>query len=416
MRSLSFLFLLLLCSLFHDGLAQDNNTSGKDEISLNLLRAPASPAATMLGISPSQIEKPADPAAFMTSISTATENFSVIPTNYAVDIAPAWLFWGDSITLKDYLSPKSGNSIAQSFVISMATTTKKEAKNSSLNVTRFSTGIKFSILRGEIDTATKADLIELQDLMKKLILPFALGLEALEKNNPDYQKLVQEENQIMTDTTKSFPERDSLTAPIRKKKIAIEQSIKQSMMEAKDKKDSLATRFDEVRRKSESIRINRFGGKLDFAGALVWNFPGMTFSKGSLNSAGAWLTGGWEGKKGFSVLGMLRYLYNPGDSVFIDETTTEIANLQLVDAGLRLIYNHPVSKFGFSGEALFRNFLNDDSRDPTWRFMINAEYEVGRNKKLSLSFGKDFDLTLSKDGQVIVALNLLLGFGTTKHL
>lgn len=66
-------------------------------------------------------------------------------------------------------------------------------------------------------------------------------------------------------------------------------------------------------------------------------------------------------------------------------------------------------------ESLFRQKVNIQDDPFSWRFTVNAEYEVGRNKKLSLSFGKDFDGTLTGDSDLIMALNFLMGFGTGKQ-
>ena len=130
--------LFLAIFLCNQCLAQDS--------SLNILRAPSSPAANMLGISPSDIQRPTDPSAFMVSLQNATNSFSALPNSYAVDIAPAWLLMGQMITYNQFISNANiSKNIWQSLVISAATT------DSSGISTKLGFGLKFSILRGEVN-------------------------------------------------------------------------------------------------------------------------------------------------------------------------------------------------------------------------------------------------------------------------
>src|ERR1043165_4185912 len=78
-------------------------TAQVNDSSLNILKAPTSPAANMLGISPSDVQRPTDPSAFMLSIQDASHDFSALPKSYAVDIAPAWLFGGHKITYEQFV-------------------------------------------------------------------------------------------------------------------------------------------------------------------------------------------------------------------------------------------------------------------------------------------------------------------------
>ena len=46
----------------------------------------------------------------------------------------------------------------------------------------------------------------------------------------------------------------------------------------------------------------------------------------------------------------------------------------------------------------------------------SADYDLGNNRKLTVAFGRDFDGTVSKSGNVIAALNFLAGFGNRKKV
>src|SRR5688572_14620568 len=118
-----------------------NAEAQQDSVSLDLLRAPASPAANLIGISPSQVEKPSDPAAFAVSIQNATNNFSQLPSSYAVDFAPAWLFAGNRIDLNEFLSNNNmGKTLWQSLVVSSAITDNQNDEDTIPNSTKAAFG------------------------------------------------------------------------------------------------------------------------------------------------------------------------------------------------------------------------------------------------------------------------------------
>src|SRR5438477_12673520 len=70
-------------------------------INLNLLRAPTSPGFILLNKQPSDIERPTTPTDFMVNFSNASSGFSALPQNYAIEVAPCWLFGGKNITFKE---------------------------------------------------------------------------------------------------------------------------------------------------------------------------------------------------------------------------------------------------------------------------------------------------------------------------
>jgi hypothetical protein len=113
------------------------------------------------------------------------------------------------------------------------------------------------------------------------------------------------------------------------------------------------------------------------------------------------------------VYGIIRYLYNP-DKIYADEKNIlKQSDLSTLDGGMRLLYDNPNTAFTFSGEAVYRSVLNKTDVKPTWRFTINADYEVAPQKILTLAFGRDFDGMFNKDGNVIAAINFVMGLGNS---
>jgi len=49
--------------------------------------------------------------------------------------------------------------------------------------------------------------------------------------------------------------------------------------------------------------------------------------------------------------------------------------------------------------------------DPSWRLVLSTEYEVAKNRKVTFSFGRNFDGAISKGGNLIAAINFIAGFG-----
>ena len=128
-------------------------------------------------------------------------------------------------------------------------------------------------------------------------------------------------------------------------------------------------------------------------------------------NAGVWLNFGANYQNGFSLMGITRFFQNP-DKVFTESNGTyNSANISTLDAGARIVYDHPGSRFSLSTEAIYRSVLTKNTIDPSWRWVMNAEYDIGNNQRLTLLFGRAFNGTTTSDGNVIAALNFLKGIG-----
>jgi len=150
------------------GNAWSQNTNNETEY--DLLKAPVSPASNLLGFAQSDINKPTDVSEFMVSLQSASDSYTSLPSNYAVDIAPFWLLkskaLGD-ITTKGLENSYGKNVIPQSLVLSFAI---KNVDSTTINFNTNSTyagfGLKFSIYRGDYDKTTKEKLSQIQNLQK----------------------------------------------------------------------------------------------------------------------------------------------------------------------------------------------------------------------------------------------------------
>jgi hypothetical protein len=157
--------------------------------SLDLLKAPQSPAFQLLGVEPSSIERPSDPTDLIASVRQGTDDFTRFPSNYALEMAPFHLTRKSQFNRIDkFLRDNSvGNNVAQSFLISVGTTTQKSQVWNRDN-SRAAVGFKFSLLRGKADTAVLWGSKDLKKVGKITALVGAKSVE-IHNNDPEYVRL-----------------------------------------------------------------------------------------------------------------------------------------------------------------------------------------------------------------------------------
>lgn len=388
------------------GIAQAKDTTkalranGDTSWVINTLKAPSSPAASLIGISPSSIQRPTDPSAFTTSFLNATNNFSTIPNSYAVDFAPAWLFSGRNISYNQFNSDKLKNNLWQSLDVSLAMNNVKDSLTNNTNTT-LGIGIKISFLRGKINSKANHLVDQTYALLSQVTALQQQKLLAYEKIHPGYLAL----------------QRSLHTLPdsVRIIRIAQLNTTRDSIFKLAN--TELKNQLDSVKSIGQSIDFTRYGWKLDLASGLSYYFPKQNFSNGTLNNAGAWLTGGYEDEGNrISFLGILRYLYNPKHAFADANNILSQTNLSTFDSGIRLLFETVDSKFTFGGEVIYRSILNNTAVKSSTRYSVSTDYEIGKNQLLSFVFGRDFDGTINKGGSLLAALNFIIGFGNTKSI
>lgn len=385
------------CTFFIAFSQSANNT---DSITLNVLSAPASPAFNLLGISPSAIQSPTDLTAFRLSVQNATNNFTSFPSNYAADLSPASIFNIKNQTLDKFNSTKFRDVFWQSFDVSFAIAKMDSngvEKNDSTAFTKFGFGLKFSFIRPRwIDSTQKyIDSIYYYQHLSNL------QRRELFRNNP----LIDSIEKLITNTD------DRAEA---QRLIALIPHIEDSLLLSRSE-DIVASN---LKRLASGLTIKRKGLFLDFATGMVIDFPGERFNNGTFSRAGAWLTGGFENtsNNGLSVLAIARYLYQP-DKIFADDNgKIKAADISTFDAGAKLDFRGSNARLSLNIETIYRSVLNKNTIDPSWRTVFNASYNVGMNKLLTFSFGKNFDGSITKDGNLVAALNFIMGFGSSKKI
>ena len=379
-------------------------------LSLNSLKSPISPASTLLGINSSEIQKPTDLTGLLVSVRNATNDFTSLPSSFAVDIAPKWLFDNKNISLQDYFSNKVADNFKQSFLISYAQMSQKDDNYDGL---KQGIGIKFSLCRGEIrDQKYINTLNKVRELHR---MEFDLQDEYKRKHGSveDIEEFKKLDSMLMDPATSE------------KDKIIINQLMEdledryndQMMSEIKSKMESL---YEEIIDLEETITPVRKGFILDFSAGTIIKYDNFKINSSSLTNSSFWVTIGYDGLKTdtadnsyFSVLGLSRLVMNNADELYKSGVDERYASW---DNGLRLAFNTTNQKFTFSGEIISRRLFNTPSagKDFVTKYLLSAELQIGKNQRLSFTYGRDFENRITKEGNVIGLLNFVTGFFSKK--
>lgn len=374
-----------------------------DTTNLDLLRGPISPASSILGISSNDIQRSTDVKGFMMSLQNASQNFSVLPSSFAIDIAPYWL--GKNGKRFSHVTNNT-NTISKTFVISFATRNfQSKAKTDS--TTQIGLGIRVSLIRGTY----KQKII---DDINKSLTKRAKIVDAKIKSSEKYQELEEERKSI----NQKIIESRNINAPksvvdsLRKLFVVID-SVQNELLksinadlESKPENADLESKLKKV----SEIKLIRTGLFIDLAGGISYNFAETKFDNAKIYKAGAWITFGNEWETGHSLLGIARFLYNP-DKIFADSKgIIQNKTVNTWDFGLRYNYQLCDTPLNYGFEFIHRGVASSEIEN-SWRATLNASYEVSKNTVLTFSFGRDYDKTVNKDGNVIALLNLIKGFG-----
>ncbi|WP_333600271.1 hypothetical protein [Flavobacterium sp.] len=375
------------------------------EVNVDALSAPSSVAFNLLGISPSSIDKPTDLTTFAASIQNASNNFTSIPSNYAMEILPFTLFGKTTMTTNELNSEKINDVFKQTFTFSFGISNELKEDTQTPELTRLGLGIKFSIFRPKFDDVTTAKINTIQ-ADQAAILNKTAGSYNSDSVLDTYTNMkIDVSNSTLSDSEKLIKLKEINALELLRK----QQIDKEADVEAK------ANLNDKINKETKDLKFNRKGFFLDFAVGSVLDFQEQTFNRSSISKGGAWLTGSYDTGKDWNFLGIARYLYQP-DKILADETgLIDTKNISTLDGGFRLIYKEmEKQKLSISTEGLYRSVLNKDTIDPSWRVVLNASYDLGDNQILTLTFGKDFDNTLIKENNLITSLNYIIGLGAKR--
>lgn len=352
-----------------DGGSVDANT----EIStVDELRPPSSPAFTLLGISPTEVDRPRTPSALMTALGSAVG--SSVPSSLALEFSPFWLF-DQSRTTRQEFDRNKLMQIASSFAVNAAT--NKVEEDAAL------------MLPGRTDLSVGASMVLYREWDDEVCKAIGTGPQFQDAAFLEAKKPLQ----------KTFIE-------------SLKKCADQTCIDAAQAiYDQGIAALDELRLKEQTAVVDEWSKKLAKCGkafwtpsgfvvsgafATGWTFADSKWSESSYLRSAAWLTAGHEGKR-FTGLGLGRVQWtNVGN---------DGASPDLVDVGGRLVIHR--TSFAASVEGVKRFGLASGLPDG-YRLALIGEGKLG-GSWLSVSLGKDYDST--QDGSFFTLANLQVTMG-----
>jgi hypothetical protein len=346
----------------------------KPLLSLDELRVPVFPAFTLLGVTPTEIERPSTARAFAVGLLSASERSSGdLPTNLALEVAPYW--WSDQpkLTFDGYYNARIGQRIAQSLAVSLATSELATyLQDEDANGTAVSLGVRAMILGGK----RNPELVPAVEALKAQLSAFNIS--------------------------DCVPSSDlATTAPTAGEEIRRESEIELSpaceqQLQLIRERAARVTAFDR----------ERVGLVLEAAAGAVTEIPDDDASDRRTSKYGAWLTWSYRGTgngtlndaNSWTVVALQRWLRD------------DVVDSDAFDVGARLIYKSKANQWSASYEYLQR-FADEDADSSSSRFTL--EYVLNERYTLTAALGRGFRNDESKSPLVAIA-GLAVGWGGAK--
>lgn len=340
-------------------------------LEIGALSIPSTPAFEILGVSPSSVARPGSAKELVVSLfSAARDGDSAFPRNLSVEFSPFWWTYHPDLTWNEYVKEDDLTAnILRTFSFSLATSeTKRKIEGAEVEGTGFGFGFRTSLLKGSPSSEAKKN-------KNKLVNFFQDHVDAIIPDDPSGLPRSKEGVGMV-----AF---DGISDPKLSREV-------QSLQEA-----------------FRNSNLYNIGSRIEFGGAISYNFPDDKWKEGEFNSAGAWLTCAYRTKEdsplhSFDFLGVFRYLWN--------EVNDE--NLSTYDLGGRIIWMSPRDNLPLSAsvEYVYR-FASENEKEDSDKLSFIAEYRASKTWSLFASLGKTFDQDFEGDEDFVAIFGINLGYG-----
>ncbi|MFC2141999.1 hypothetical protein ACFLR7_03595 [Acidobacteriota bacterium] len=404
---ISVVIILSLVMIF-PSLLLSQNQDDESKLELDQLRTPASPGFVLLGVEPSSVEQPRTPKALAFSMLTAQWQSSLIPKNYAIEIAPYWLTSHPGLTYKDYYTANLGKNLLRNLSLSLATTTLPSEEEEIPAGSSIGLGIRTLLLAGKANsklTDLRKDLIEQQLLLQLVDLVKESGggnIGELRQNVENTFDNIERNPGLL-----NYPDLNSeriMEAVNAVSKAAL------AYLEGKDaqNEEEVGKLLEEMKivdeSKSRKIALemqtqdkSRIGWIAECAGAMTIDFPGNSFEESKITRWGLWATPSFRSERiPVDFVGVAR---------FIRDVSLEVPQ-DVFDLGGRLVYKYHDL---FLSAEFVQRFRSDDSN--TTRFAGMLEYRLNQDLYLMANFGKNYEIKDELRGNLIMMIGLNFGLG-----
>lgn len=390
--------------------AQENESEGT---TLDLLKAPSSPASNLLGFATSDVDKPTDISALMMSLQSASGSFTKLPSSYAIDLAPYFLLNKKGGTTTTELNSKRfADVFRQTFVLSVAVRNPDSTATDFVSTSTYAgIGFKFSLRRPQYNEGTAKVLENIHALQKRLN---ALNMDALRQAETNAEILALRKRRDSLLIGKQAAEIIAMQDNPDSELNTIERELGEKIAALNKNTDLDNAIAGELQKQAALFDGARSGFSWEVAGGISGEFLNKQFGNSRVHNAGIWTTMGYTGKQGLAILGLVRFLHNPEKIFAKDNELNKMGSISTLDGGLRGVYSPNGGRFNCSVEAVYRSVLSSNTIDPSWRLIFNADYSIFRNQKLTFSFGRNYDGIITKDGNLVAALTLIAGLGNKR--
>ncbi|MFH1120610.1 MAG: hypothetical protein V1775_12375 [Bacteroidota bacterium] len=402
------------------------------KLELDELTSPSTPAFTLLGLSPTTINRPTLGTPFLMSLANGLNGKS-IASDVAIETTPYWWVPRHGLTYKEYYGlDKTGKSsvgfmdqIAQSFALSVATSDASPDIDS-IDSRFLAIGIRFQVLKGEPSKeftnayeGSLSDQLLIREAIAELGLRVSKGkiatLDQLKENATIIvQSLLSFDKELINRSQQSKDKRS---------KLATEyiDNLLQTVEKSPFQKETIAI-FLETERLNVSDKVNdmliemhgmsRVGWLLEFSGAASLLAPtnNIEYTLGEDWAGWGTLTYRMEPKEGSKKNNDFNLMARFGGNF-------QQSNSYNSDLGLSWVLIG--DNYSVTLEGIFRSYrtymditatdgqiYNVSETDNTSRFALAYQYKFSDNISVSLTAGKDFENSRISMGGMFSLVNL----------
>lgn len=358
---------------------------GADIPDFDKIRTPDSPAFTLLGVSPTQIERPTTPKAVTAVVGELANADLTVPRDFAVELSPYTLL-SSGQPVNVYLQRPPFTQLWQNITVSGATAGSTRSTTDAMGTvtqhtdTTLSVGARTSVTLtgGPVFQCSKDELDTLMSISKNTAVTAT----------PEGQALMRD---FLSKLAASPADRDRLTAQYAQDTLALRTKLD---ARERDRLTSLCLK---------EVASAHLGLVVDLAGAMGFQFADSSATQGRYSLGAGWVDLAYSWKHATLVLvGRAR-----------DDKTSGKHDV-FSDVGGRAI----VAENAYAGsvEAIWRHGLDRSSTstapDNSYRLAVALDIHVTDSTWLSLAFGRDF---ASGDASSLFSLaNLKYGLGDPK--
>ncbi|MBR8535429.1 hypothetical protein KDU71_07640 [Carboxylicivirga sediminis] len=405
--------------------------SGQEK--LNNLKAPSSPASSILGLQPSIVLTPKSYQALETALFSnfIDDNKVVVPSDLAIEFTPYWVD-KKGMTIKDYLLPETFESLKRGSSFSLAST-QSFALGDETNTNALAFGYRTSIFLKSDDYETYITETITKLRLSASIIAFINSQASSMINRLEYEEFIKEiESVIFNAIHSKLVDVDvsqlvsNLMTHVREIPIRLYLNNPDKFG---DEFNSIVFYFFKDQSAYEGLKDhikNRYGFILDFAYAGVLNFPTNEFDFSYVPKQSLWFAPSYafQKKNGstLKLIGVFRYewyhvdyykYYFPGNDVYEHN----------FDYGLAI--NSEIKRFSFNFEFVGRSSNSeefagmDENGNELYRKINNSDiqylgsfnYNLYDQVVLSYTIGNRFEPLLNSRNTLVSTLTLNFGFG-----